>query len=541
MPNDLSSLTEPGILLVGTYLLHSTVWLLTAWCMAATAGRRSPILCEKLWRWAAVLPFVTTGGQFLAGPQQTPWTWTIPDAFDVSSTIDARQLASPPVESNHDDVPSSATPAILQDIPERTKLDAVIDAVPERRTVVPDSVSAADSGVGTNAADDSAFMADAGNGGIEPAATIPVGDARWIAAAGSASGKSYQDVAAAPSRAGWASGLAVGIVFWIIIGLLRVALLAMRTAVRVRRFPVLTGGAAETMLEDLRSSGGVRRTVRLVTANQCVEPAAFGLARWTIVLPHGIESQLDSAHLRAVLAHELAHLVRGDIGWLWIGRVLTTAFGWQPLNYLAVRRWREASEQLCDDWAVAGGVEPLTLARCLTSIAEWRLNGAVPLAGLAVIGRRSRLAWRIQRLTGPQQSDRWNSPARRRLLTVALLTLAGLLTWSGPHIVRATPEADVTPNAVVPVPAADTTAPPNLEAARVTDAALPDPIAAPVVPETALPDDSLSSDLDALRRDLRHALKLLTQTEPDPEITAVTERILQRVDALDVQDSEIAP
>ncbi|MBX3437471.1 MAG: hypothetical protein KF861_08280, partial [Planctomycetaceae bacterium] len=218
-------------------------------------------------------------------------------------------------------------------------------------------------------------------------------------------------------------------------------------------------------------------------------------------------------------AHELAHLVRSDVVWLWIGRLLTAAFGWQPLNHVAVRGWREASEQLSDDWAVAGGVEPLTLARCLTQVAEWRLDRAAHVPGLTVIGRRSRLASRIERLVGPPRVDRWQSAVYRRLLAACVVTAAGLLVWTGPRLVIAQAKV-AAPETVVTISEADDFASPLNEATLVPA-------------ETIATSDSLAGELDALRRDLQLALELLAQSEPDPDIAALAEQILQRIKALD--------
>ena len=95
MPNDLPPLTETGVALLATYLLHSTVWLTAAWGLASMCGRRSAALRERLWRAAAILPFLTTLGQFLGSERLHVWTWTLP-AVSISSPSDAEPPASQP-------------------------------------------------------------------------------------------------------------------------------------------------------------------------------------------------------------------------------------------------------------------------------------------------------------------------------------------------------------------------------------------------------------------------------------------------------------
>ena len=132
------------------------------------------------------------------------------------------------------------------------------------------------------------------------------------------------------------------------------------------------------------------------------------IACWPkIVLPPSRES-LPRDELRAVLAHELGHFARGDVWWLLIGRVLTTYFGFQPLNRLARREWTAAAECLCDEWAIGRGGERLTLARCLTALAEHRLTGISLADALAAVGSPSSLRTCIERPISDPVVDPWS-------------------------------------------------------------------------------------------------------------------------------------
>src|SRR5262249_15676602 len=155
-------------------------------------------------------------------------------------------------------------------------------------------------------------------------------------------------------------------------------------------------GPARTLLDGLCRSAACKRQVRLLSAPRCDEPAAFGLFRWTIALPSRAERDLSVDELRALLAHELAHLVSGDSWCLLAGRVVCSFFGFQPLNPLARREWQRAAESLCDAWAIRRTGQPLALARCLTSVAGWQLPPAQCNASLCATGRGSCLVDRIE-------------------------------------------------------------------------------------------------------------------------------------------------
>jgi hypothetical protein len=145
--------------------------------------------------------------------------------------------------------------------------------------------------------------------------------------------------------------------------------------------------------------------------------------------------RLGRDELEALLAHELAHLVRGDVLWLWTGRLLCSCLAIQPLNFLARRRWQHAAEFLCDDWAVGRGASALSLARCLTRIAQWRLDERECAAGLAAGGSSAKIVLRVERLVNASgRADVWTRPFRRALLWVAARVVTALLVCFAPRV-----------------------------------------------------------------------------------------------------------
>jgi len=185
---------------------------------------------------------------------------------------------------------------------------------------------------------------------------------------------------------------------------------------RLRKCRVVKDGVARSELDGLLCRKGIRRPVRLLVSSGFVEPVAYGVWRWTIIVPHGVEQQLNREQVQGLLAHELAHLVRGDTAWLWVGNIVCSCLWFQPLNFLARRRWQQAAEFLSDEWAVAdANVSPLSLAQCLTQIAEWRLDRQESGAILAAGGHRSTLSNRIDCLVQDERPhDAWKSQRRKR-------------------------------------------------------------------------------------------------------------------------------
>jgi len=180
-------------------------------------------------------------------------------------------------------------------------------------------------------------------------------------------------------------------------------------------------GPLGAMLDSLRDAAGVRRRIRLTASAELAGPVAIGASE--ICLPERALTSLDPAQQRAVLAHELGHLVRQDPLWLGVAAACESLFFFQPLNRMARRRMQEAAEYLCDDWAVGQTGGSLTLAKCLAEVATWMETGsrAVPVAGMAE--NRSQLVERVHRLLEGVE------PARRGLrmaVPVAALALSSM-------------------------------------------------------------------------------------------------------------------
>ena len=114
------------------------------------------------------------------------------------------------------------------------------------------------------------------------------------------------------------------------------------------------------------------------------------LGRPKLLLPCHLIKSLEASRWRGILAHELAHLRRGDH---WVGRLELAAglvWWWNPLYWLARRRLDAEAELACDAWVVwALPDDRLTYAEVLFQIcSEFSLAGSpAPALGVAGSGR----------------------------------------------------------------------------------------------------------------------------------------------------------
>jgi Zn-dependent protease with chaperone function len=167
---------------------------------------------------------------------------------------------------------------------------------------------------------------------------------------------------------------------------------AWRMGIRhVGRRRVIRRGPAPALLREILGPAADR--VTLSCSRTLRVPVA--LAR-EICVPVRALRELPHDELRALLAHEAAHVVRRDAAWLAIAAAVRALGWWQPLNLVAAARLRLAMELCCDERAAAEPHERAALARCLITVAEWSVEECPGFAAMA--SRGSALRRRLETL-----------------------------------------------------------------------------------------------------------------------------------------------
>lgn len=142
----------------------------------------------------------------------------------------------------------------------------------------------------------------------------------------------------------------------------------------------------------------VRRAVVLLQSTVAKVPSVVGWLRPAIVVPASAFVGLHPAQLEALLAHELAHVRRGDYLVNLLQTVVETLFFYHPATWWISGEMRREREHCCDDLAVDACGDRRVYARALAGIAELRLRAtSLALGADGGTGSGSVLA-RVRRL-----------------------------------------------------------------------------------------------------------------------------------------------
>jgi bla regulator protein BlaR1 len=110
--------------------------------------------------------------------------------------------------------------------------------------------------------------------------------------------------------------------------------------------------------------------VPLALTTDLREPAVSGLFRPLIMLPKGLVEELTPAQLRAVLAHELAHVSRRDNLKSALHTLVEIIFWFHPIVWWIGRRLLEERERACDEAVIEQGHEGREYATGILSVCQ---------------------------------------------------------------------------------------------------------------------------------------------------------------------------
>jgi beta-lactamase regulating signal transducer with metallopeptidase domain len=166
---------------------------------------------------------------------------------------------------------------------------------------------------------------------------------------------------------------------------------------RLRRTAeLILPGNIHELFRSLTSQMGFVRSITLMKSRRIATPLVVGWIRPMVLLPVRALTGLDEDQLRAVLAHELAHIRRHDFLVNVLQRCVESFLFYHPGVWWLSARIRAEREHCCDDLAVRVCGDPLVYAQALVQMEQAR--GGDPQIAMAAGG--SGLTGRVLRVLG---------------------------------------------------------------------------------------------------------------------------------------------
>ena len=193
----------------------------------------------------------------------------------------------------------------------------------------------------------------------------------------------------------------------------------------------------------LAAALGLRHVPRLLQHLAITAPCATDWGSPAILLPPGLGQTLAPEELRLTLAHEMAHVRRGDLRLALIPALARALFFFHPLAWWACAEWGAAREEACDALALAAtGMSTATMSHLLLKMASGE-------ARLPALGLSSGYHGLRRRLVGLTRSAKASRPLARWLLAGALPLLLPWRLTAAVQVAPTAPSRDATPSYLV--------------------------------------------------------------------------------------------
>jgi beta-lactamase regulating signal transducer with metallopeptidase domain len=267
------------------------------------------------------------------------------------------------------------------------------------------------------------------------------------------------------------------------------------------------------------------KDTRLLLSDEVSAPLSWGWRSPVILIDP--ETLANHGEAQAVLAHEAAHLSRGDWPRLIAAKLVVALFWFNPFVWLLERLYLQDVEEAADAEATRI-VEPAHYAQALLNVAR---NSIVPLGANSIAS--GALSRRIRKVLGGRSRSRWDRTWRIGALT-SVAAIAGPIAavqFAAPAVSAAAQELPVIAPAALPAPVVVATAStPAAPVAAVTPAAAVAPVAALAAVQAADPADAADSDflsraeIDEIRKSADEARAQASIASRDAQATAARAR-----------------
>lgn len=186
----------------------------------------------------------------------------------------------------------------------------------------------------------------------------------------------------------------------------------------------LTGSSWSQLLTALQTELKTSRPVLLLRHHEIHSPTAWGIHHARIALPASAESW-DSETRSYVLSHELTHVVRRDSLFRCVGEICRALFWFNPLIWVALKRFHLAEERAADHTVMALGGQPTGYANLLVRFAT-QFSLANPILSASAMAKPSTVRRRLESVLKPDAEFR--IPRRSSLAPMlAIVGTTGLI------------------------------------------------------------------------------------------------------------------
>ena len=368
-----------------TYLLHSTAWIFLMLCLVKFPLLNTPLLRNYLWKGALIGGLLTSLIIHFSGNSLVEIHLAKENNLAIESKQHAPNDGQIAKEITDAYAPIKNAPISIKEADKNGKKQLTLDFIPEENTIEKASKNQL---------------------------IIPV---------------AKKEVAAITSFSILKFMLVIGLLFWLLGSLFFTLKETVRHFIFIKKIggrKIINHPTANYTLNKIQLK--LKQKLQIILSQSPVLESPILIRNQEICLPEKAITKLNNEQMEAMLAHEIAHIMRKDYYWNCFFVALDMVFFFQPLHRIAIKEIQATNELLCDEWAAKVIGNNLALAQCLLTVATWMKTPTktYPLvAGMSL--KKSELSDRITSLINlPDMKKQRFNTLKVGLPFITLLALA---------------------------------------------------------------------------------------------------------------------
>jgi uncharacterized protein (TIGR03435 family) len=182
--------------------------------------------------------------------------------------------------------------------------------------------------------------------------------------------------------------------------------------------------------------------VPVLATEGSIEPGIFGILHPVLCLPEGITDRLTPAQIRAIIAHEMAHVRRRDNLMATVHMLVEILFWFHPLVWWINTRLMEERERACDESVLQSGNQADLYAESILNVCKFFMESPMPCVS-GVTG--SDLKKRIVRIMTGHATRQLDLGRKLLLGLAATAAIAVPVVFGLVHVNHAFAQSDAAP------------------------------------------------------------------------------------------------
>ncbi len=138
-----------------------------------------------------------------------------------------------------------------------------------------------------------------------------------------------------------------------------------RLTIDARVSPRIVDGVVYDALQRVERAHGFGTGATIVSSSRSMEPGVLGIRKPVLIWPRHLTEGLSGAHIDAIVAHEVCHIIRRDNLLATIQMVVSAMFWFHPLVWLIGARLVDERERACDERVLELGGGAATYAESI--------------------------------------------------------------------------------------------------------------------------------------------------------------------------------